>query len=446
MDEPVASGERDLDVVLVGATGFVGRLTAAELARTAPPTLRVALAGRDVTRVERVRAELGAAAIPWHVVAVDVTDDAAVQQLVERTRVVVTTVGPYYRFGRRLVDACARSGTHYADLTGEVLFVRESIDANHDIAASSGARIVHACGFDSIPSDLGVLLTAEAAHAAGDGALRRATLHVRRLRGGVSGGTVDSAREQLAVITADRERRRIVLDPFALSPDRDGEPDRMPAAEATDGVTGEPAPGGSRLPSLRRLPARAARALPIGRDGDTDRWHAPFVMAGFNTRIVRRSNALSGWSYGRQMRYSEVLDTGRGVTGGLRAAALTAAMGTAVAGMVLPPTRRLLDRVLPGPGDGPTESTMRTGLFDVAIEAVATSGRRYRTIVAADRDPGYGATAVMLAQSALCLALDPPAGRGHHRAGVLTPATAMGAPLADRLRAQGFTLKTRPLD
>ncbi len=399
---------RDLDVVLLGATGFVGRLTAQHLARSAPPGTRIGLAGRSLERLTAVRASLGDVARDWPLVVADSSDDGALAALAARTTAVATTVGPYARHGLPLVAACAAAGTHYADLTGELLFVRTSIDAHHEQATRTGARIVHACGFDSVPSDLGVLVTAERAREDGSGELGDTAYLLVSARGGVSGGTVDSLRGQVDAARADAAHRRLLADPYALSPDRDAEPE--PGDE-----------GDAVLPRW---------------DAALDRWTAPFVMAGFNTRIVRRSNALAGWSYGRGFRYREVLGVGRSRLAPVLAAAVAAGTGALVAGLGLPPTRYVLDRVLPDPGEGPGERTRRSGHFRVELTAATTSGARYRTTVAAQGDPGYAATAVMLGEAVLALALDdlPEA------AGVLTPATGIGLPLADRLRRNDFTL------
>jgi len=400
---------REHDVVVYGATGFVGRLTAQYLARSAPPGTRIALGGRSLDRLEKVRAELG---VDWPLVVADSLDTDAVRSLAASTRVVATTVGPYARYGVPLVQACAAAGTHYADLTGEVLFVRDSIDRAHEAAVASGARIVHACGFDSVPSDLGVLLTAERARADGAGTLTETTLTLVSARGGVSGGTIDSLRNQVDVMTSDKSKRAVVADPYSLSPDRSAEP-----------VLG-----------------RQSDATGVGRqDG---RWTGLFVMAPFNTRIVRRSNALQDWGYGRTFAYREVMSFGSSPAGPVLAAATTGGVLAVAAGMAVKPTRMLLDRVLPSPGDGPSQKARDKGHFRVEVTATTTEGARYRTTVAAKGDPGYAGTAVMLGESALCLALtdDLPGGGG-----VLTPATAMGDALATRLRAAGFTLKTERL-
>lgn len=416
------TADREFDLVLVGATGFVGRLTAQHLALHAPPQLRIALGGRSEQRLAQVRGDLPEAAADWPLVVVDTLQEESVRALARRTRVVVTTVGPYAEYGRLLLGACAAAGTHYADLTGEVLFVRDMIEAHHGTAQATGARIVTSCGFDSVPSDLGVLLTAERAAQDGEGTLTETTLRVRSLRGGVSGGTVDSMRRQFAEAAEDPERAAIVQDPYGLSPDRDGEPDR------------------DAEPHAGRSAHRGGSRPPVAKDAQSGRWEAPFVMAGYNTRIVRRSNALTGWSYGRDFRYREVSDTGAGPRGLLRSAGTTAVLGGLVAGMRFAPTRALIDRVLPRPGEGPGEEAMARGRFVMDVQATTTTGARYTTRVAAEKDPGYTGTAVMLGETGLALAADEallPA-----RAGVLTPATALGEVLVGRLRAHGFTLET----
>lgn len=437
---------RDQDLVLFGATGFVGRLTAAHLAEHAPEGIRIALAGRDRTRLEQVRRGLGDRAASWPLLVVDAADTTAVSDLARSTRVVVTTVGPYAKYGKPLLGACAQAGTHYCDLTGEVLFVRDMIDAHHDEAVASGAKIIPSCGFDSVPSDLGVWLTAQTVAADGEGTLGETLLHVRSLRGGISGGTVDSMRQQAIVSSADPAARRTAADPYGLSPDRSAEPSRRPhaAASGQGPSTGGEASGaagahGGRAAYLlpKGLVDKATRMFPARLDPVTGRWVAPFFMASYNTRVVRRSNALTGWSYGREFRYDEVMDTGTGAPGAVKAGVTTAAILGLFGGMTFGPTRALLDRVLPEPGEGPSEESMARGRFILQIETTTTTGARYRTTVRADYDPGYTGTAVMLGQSALALA----AGDGlPEAAGLLTPATGLGSVLVDRLRTHGFTL------
>ena len=409
--------DRELDIVLYGATGFVGALTAVHLARNAGPDVRVALAGRSRARLEALRIELGPAASRWELVTVDASDAAGLRALAARPRVLATTVGLYAAYGKEVARACAESGTHYADLTGEVLFVRWSLDELDARARETGAAIVHACGFDSIPSDLGVLLTARRAAADGQGMLAETTLLVRSLKGGISGGTVDSMRQQAIALRSDSATRRVVSDPDGLSPRRSEEPSSN--GHRKGGVLGR----------LRRL-------LPVDRDPGTGRWTGPFVMASFNTRIVRLSNTLSDWSYGRGLRYREVTDFGSGPMSPVLAGGMAVGLGGAVAGMSFSPTRALLDRFLPAPGEGPSPETQAAGRFRMDIHATTTTGARYRTRVGADYDPGYGGTAVMLGQAVLALAQDDSVPQ---RVGVCTPASALGEVLVERLRGQGFT-------
>ncbi len=322
-------------------------------------------------------------------------------------------MGPYRRQGLQLVGACASAGTDYADLTGEVLFMRDSIDRYHEMAAGTGARIVHCCGFDSIPSDLGVLLLHHAARADDAGDLWDTTLVVTALKGGVSGGTLASGLGQWDEVRASAERRRVVDDPYALSPDRGAEPDL----------------------------GREHDQEWVSYDGDLGIWSGPFLMAGLNTRVVRRSNALQGWAYGRRFRYREVTGFGTGPAAPVQAAAVTAGLKAAAAGLAFGPSRALLGRLLPSPGEGPSEKARRTGFFRIQIHATTSAGVRYLGRVEARGDPGYAATAVMLGESALCLALD--RDRLPALAGVLTPATAMGAALAARLTSAGQILTTR---
>ena len=409
------SGDRELDVVVFGATGFAGRLVAEYLAGHAPGGVRIGLAGRSAQRLADVREGLGAAASAWPLLVADSADPVSVAAMARSARVVVSTVGPYRARGLELVAACAAAGTDYADLSGEVLFIRDSIDRCHEMAAGAGARIVHGCGFDSVPSDLGVLLLHHAARADDAGDLQDTTLVVTALKGGLSGGTLASMLAQQDEVRSSAERRRVVADPYGLSPDRAAEPD-LGDERDLDWV---------RYDSVLRT------------------WVGPFVMAGINTRVVRRSNALQGWAYGRRFRYREVTGFGAGPAAPLLGAAVSAGVKAAEAGLTFGPSRALLGRLLPAPGQGPSEKTRRTGLFRIQIHARTSGGTQYLARIEAQGDPGYAATSVMLGESALCLALD--RDRLPDRAGVLTPATAMGGVLADRLRSAGHTLVTQQI-
>jgi short subunit dehydrogenase-like uncharacterized protein len=403
--------DRDLDVVLFGATGFTGKLVAQYLARSAPAEARIGLAGRSEEKLASVRSELPAAAREWPLVTADKSNPESLAQMASSARAVLTTVGPYAHGGLPLVEACANAGTHYADLAGELSFMRDSIDAYDAAASKSGARIVHASGFDSIPFDLGVLVLREKVKADGAGELEDTTSMVVGLRGTASGGTVASLLGQLDEAKGDRDRARLMVDPYALSPKRDAEPD---------------------LGDERDLRT-------VKRDSDTGAWLAPFVMAGINTRVVRRSNALQEWDYGRRFKYREVMAFRNNPAAPAIATAVTAGLGSVMAGLQFGPTRAVLEKVLPSQGEGPSEKQRENGFFKIEIRTRTSSGARYVCRVSAQGDPGYKATAVMLGEAGLCLALD--GSKLPDRAGVLTPATAMGMPLVERLRAAGFTFE-----
>lgn len=404
--------EREHDIVLFGATSFVGRLTAGYLKGAAPADVRIALAGRSAQRLEELRGTLG---VDWPVIVADTADAGALRRLAESTRVLATTVGPYRRYGLPVVEACAAAGTHYADLTGEAVFMRESIDRFDEPARASGARIVHSCGFDSIPSDIGVLLLHERAAADGAGELEETELVVRSFRGGVSGGTFASMRGMIEDRRRDPALGRMMDDPYGLSPDRAAEPD---LGEEKD-LAG------------------------IERDELAHSWVGPFVMAELNTRVVRRSNALLDWAYGRRMRYREVMGFGNSPLSPALAAGTAAGMGALLAGMQWGPSESLLSRLMPSPGEGPSERARNNGHFRIETLTRTSGGRRYGCKIAAQGDPGYKATSVMFGESALALALE--GERLPQRAGVLTPATAIGAVLAERLRAAGHTYDVEPL-
>jgi saccharopine dehydrogenase (NAD+, L-lysine-forming) len=414
----MSAAQREFDIVLYGATGFVGRLTAQYLAQ-AGGDARIALAGRSTERLRAVRDSLGEAAAAWPLIAADASAPSTLADIAARTRVVVTTVGPYTKYGLPLVAACAAAGTDYADLTGETMFIRDSIDGYHKQAIDTGARIVHSCGFDSIPSDLTVYALYKQAKQDGTGELGDTNFVLRGMAGGISGGTVASMMEVMATASADAEARREMTDPYTLSTDRQAEPE---------------------LGHQSDTPWRRGRDIAPELDGI---WTGAFPMGAPNSRIVRRSNALLDWAYGRSFRYAETMSTGSSVAAPV-AAALGTAANVAVLGLgsryfnKLP--RSVLERVAPKPGTGPSERARENGHYTVETYTTTTSGARYRALMAQRGDPGYKATSVLLGECGLALALDRDALSDLH--GVLTPAAALGDALLTRLPAAGVTLET----
>jgi len=410
------------DVVLWGATGFTGALVAEYLVENLEATgLRLALAGRSSAKLESLRDRLSLtlpAAADLPLILADSHDRASLDAMASNTEVVCTTVGPYALHGRELVAACVDTGTDYCDLTGEVQFIRAMIDRHHEGARSTGARIVHCCGFDSIPSDLGTLMLQEAAIEQYGNPADRVTFVLGANRGSFSGGTVASLMNVIDEAKADRSIRRIVGDPYALNPDGERH-----------------GPDGRDLTGARF-------------DRELGRWTGPFVMASINTRIVRRSNALADWHYGRDFRYAEVTGLSSGLRGRLAAGALAGGLGAFVTALSWGPTRSILSKtLLPSPGEGPSRETRENGFFNISLHGSGTGAGgddfKLTAKVKGHKDPGYGETAKMLGESALCLALD-----GAHLesdGGILTPATSMGMALVNRLRRAGMVFELNPL-
>lgn len=391
---------RDYDIVLYGASGFTGRLVAEYLLETYGngEDLNWAIAGRNEEKLRAVAAELGAPDTP--VIIADSDDAGALADMAALATVVCTTVGPYALYGSALVEACATTGTHYCDLTGEVPWMREMISRHQDAARKSGARIVHTCGFDSIPSDLGTLFLQQAMQERHGVVAREVRLRVSRFSGAFSGGTVASMINIMEQAGKDRQVRRVIADPYALYPD-----DCPPGNDSNDQTTAV-------------------------YDPDFGRWTLPFVMAGINTRVVRRSNALLDFAYGEDFSYQEAMlaPRRRGAVGA-RLTALGMTAGTF--SLAVPPLRALAKRFLPAPGEGPSAEQREKGFFDIYLYGVHPHDRDNDLIarVTGDRDPGYGSTSKMLAEAAVCLSRDELDCEG----GFWTPASAMGDTLIERL-------------
>ena len=406
---------RTYDIVIWGATGFTGRLVMAYMATTygVNGEIKWAVAGRNATKLAEVKREvLGAEAENLPEVIADSNDEASLRALVSDTRVVCTTVGPYALYGSTVVALCAELGTHYCDLTGEVQWMRQMIEAHQVTAEASGARIVHTCGFDSIPSDLGTYFVQQEMYKAHGVYAPRVKYRVVGSSGGVSGGTVASMMNMMEEASANPGILDIIADPYALNP-----PNMPRGEDGADQTTAE-------------------------YDKEFRQWTGPFVMAGINTRVVRRSHALLGYPWGSQFRYDEAILTGDGPSGFAKAVLVSGGTGLMNKGAGIGVFRKMLARVVPAPGEGPSVADMENGFFEIELRASSPQDPKkdLTAVVTGDRDPGYGATSKMIAETAVCLAVDDLESAG----GFLTPASAMGGMLISRLAEKagmGFTLK-----
>jgi len=376
------------DLVVHGATGFTGRLVVEYLLTQYPQggALRWAMGGRSADKLAAVRDELGAPT-ETPLVVTDTSNPASLKALMDSTRLVLTTVGPYQLYGNELVAACAQHGVDYVDLCGEPAWMRQMIDAHEASAKTSGARIVFSCGFDSIPFDLGVFMLQTEMKARFGHPASRVRGRVRRMKGTFSGGTAASLKATLAAARANPEVYALLRSPFALTP----------------GFAGPDQPADHRAML----------------DEELGLWVAPFIMAAINTRNVHRSNYLLGHAYGADLAYDEMIVTGPGPKGEALAQAIASdkSMGSSDG---------------PKPGEGPSREERETGFYDLLFVGSGAGTERLHVGVKGDRDPGYGSTSKMISEAAICLLNESSATPG----GIWTPAAAMGQPLIERLRAK----------
>ena len=392
--------ERPFDIILMGATGFTGQLVAGHLEAHAK-NLNWAIAGRSLEKLNQVRDTVAPSA---EVLVADSLSEADMEVIATGTRVVASTAGPFAEIGTQLVSACASHGTHYVDITGETQWIRSMIDNYHGTALETGARIIHCCGFDSIPSDLGVLLLAET--------LRQTAsdIHilgvVTKLKGGMSGGTLASMRGVLKD-ARDRDIARLLRHPFSLN--------------------------ARPLPQLRE-PGDQLEACFIE---SLETWTTPFVMAAINTRIVRRSENLRGRAP-TEMHYHETMRA----SSALKAKAAAASIKAGVVSQFFGVTRAVSSVFLPKQGQGPSAEERANGCFEFTLYGRPQSQSQFthKVVVSADSDPGYSATAKMLGEAAICALNTEPSD-----AGVLTPAVGLGFPLVERLKAVGMRFEVTPL-
>lgn len=392
------------DLVVFGATSFVGQIVCRYLIERYgdPGSLRWAMAGRSHDKLQMLQESLGAKASGVGRLVVDARDGATLKGMCRQTRVVASTVGPYALYGEPLVQACADSGTDYCDLTGEVPWMRRMIERYSDVAKQSGARIVHCCGFDSIPSDLGVWFLQQEALSCYGQVCSQVKLRLADAKGGVSGGTVASLLNVVEEAVGSRKLREQLADPYWLCVEFSGERIQQPSD------------------------------VPIAFDPDFDRWISPFVMAGINTRVVHRTNALLGYPYGRSFQYDEAVLQRKGIGGRILANAAGLGQGAFMLATAFGPLRHLLKRwVLPKPGQGPSRATQEKGYFDLRLFGRTSQGQTLQVQVTGDRDPGYGSTAKMLGEAAVCLATE--LDRSERPGGFWTPASVFGDRLRKRL-------------
>jgi len=390
---------RQFDLVIFGASGFTGRLVAEHVAKSRDK-LRWAIAGRN-------RAKLEGLGFGVPVLVGDSHDRPSLDAIAKQTKVVCTTAGPYAKYGSDLLAACVDAGTHYCDLTGEVQWLRRMIDAHHERAQQTGARIVNSCGFDSIPSDLGTWALQQEFVARYGRPASSVLALFGETSGGLSGGTVASGLQTATEASNDREVRKLLGNPYALDPDPHGPRPRVPDESS------------------------------IGWEPRLRMFTVPFIMAPYNTRIVRRGHAIAGFPWGQDFTYREVMSTPGSARGLAMAAGFAGGLAAIAFAMKRPKLRDMLAKRAPKPGEGPSEETRTKGHWKVRFIGEDQGDRM--VYVAADRaDPGYGSTAKMLGESALCLALDPLVSR----AGLITPSVAMGSFLLDRLRRAGLTFAT----
>jgi len=413
----VQTHNREFDIIIWGATGFVGQLVAEHFTREyTPAELTVALGGRNETTLEELAHRLCTEQDDWDdlpIVLGDATDKASLDDLAERTSVVCTTVGPYTTYGTPLVEACIEAGTDYCDLTGEITWIREMIDRYHERAVEADARIVHSCGFDSIPADLGTQLVQTYAIDEYGAPCDMVRIYLEDGEGGVSGGTLASVLAMVEAAESDPLARQTLKNPYSLAP----------AGQRSGVDTGEQR-------GIRRDPLRS-------------QWTAPSPMAAVNERIIRRSNAVLEYPWGREFRCQEVIPTNNGVRGALTAGGIAAGVAVGTAALSVGFIRSSLERfVFPAPGEGPTHEEIENGHFTISVIGRGTTTDGPFTVeceISADQDPGYGATSKMLSEAAMCLLREET--KSPLSGGILTPASGIGDPLAERLRDVGLTVR-----
>ena len=390
---------REFDIIVWGASGFTGRLVALYLFDKygANGDLKWAIGGRNLKKLEKVRDEIANKTVP--LVIADSNDKVSLFNMVNRTKVICTTVGPYAKYGSNLVEACVKSHIHYCDLAGEVQWMYKMINSYHDEAKINGSKIVHACGFDSIPSDMGVYFIQKEVKSRTGVVAQKIKMRVAAISGGISGGTYASLSRVLEDAQKDKMVYKVLTNPYALNPI-----DEQFGEDSSD---------------LKNVIF----------DKASQSWIGPFIMASINTKIVRRSNFLSNYAYGKSFRYDESTIFGKGFFGRVKGVLSTIPIGLIMSAKHGSLLKKGLDVLFPIPGEGPTKKKMEKGFYNLRFYITLEDGSNAFAKVTGDMDPGYGSSSKMLAESAVCLAKD----KLSDTSGVLTPSLAMGDSLLKRL-------------
>ena len=391
---------REFDVIIWGASGFTGRLVASYIFKKygSNKDLKWAMAGRNLDKLKLVRSEVANENVS--LLLADSNDQVSLNDLTKRTSVICTTVGPYAKYGSKLVQACVENQTHYCDLAGEVQWIRKVIDKHHESAKSNGTKIVNCCGFDSIPSDMGVYFIQNDARNKGIKIAKHIEMRVAGVSGGISGGTYESLSQVNAEAFKDKDVFKVLINPYGLNP------------------VGE----------QNGLDSYDLRSVVF--DNSSKNWIGPFLMAGINTKIVRRSNALDEYSYGKDFKYDEATLCGKGLSGRIKGIIGVIPLAILMSAKPGSFVKKIVDKILPKAGEGPDKNKRENGFYNLRFYITYDDGSKDVAKVIGDMDPGYGSTSKMLGEAAVCLAKDQLTDVG----GVLTPSVAMGDKLLIRLK------------
>ena len=391
--------EKDFDIIIYGATGFTGQLCVKYLSENATD-IKWGIAGRNKKKLQKVLSDLS---IDVSIFIADSDDQEALDQITNKTKVILTTAGPFHRYGSKLVKSCVKNSSHYVDITGESFWIREMIDKHHDEASSKGVRIIPACGYDSLPSDLGSYFVRKKVK----GPIKRIeSFHAGQ--GGVSGGTTETG-FSMGDLNLDKKMN----DPFVLNP-----------AESIS----------------KEQRAKSSDMIGIKYNKTIKAWTGPFIMAIMNTRVVRRSATLLDErqeGYGLNFTYQEHAFYKK-----LSTTFLVSFMTLLFGFIIKTPLRKIVRPLLPKPGEGPSEETMNNGFFVCLFSAQLEDGSVETYRVHGKGDPGYRVTSKFVCESALTLIKESdslPGGKDY--GGILTPSTGLGDPLIKRLSDNGITFE-----